>query len=256
MTFHELLKRSQKLAFDNSPLILTAIGVTGTITTAVLTGKASIKAYQIIDKENTLCETDGLPLPDTKTKIRLVWVEFVPGVISGVGTIACIICANRIGTRRAAAMASALSISEKAFNEYKDKVAEKIGQNKERQVRDDIAQDRVNNNPVGRNEVVVTGGGEVLCYDSWTARYFTSSMETIKKAVNDTNYMILNNFYASLNDFYDKLGLARVKMGDDLGWNSDKILEVSFSTTMSDDNRPCISVDFRTSPISGFSRVH
>lgn len=258
---HELVRTAQKLARDNSPLLLTAVGVTGTITTAILAGKASIKAYQFLEVEEKHARRDArthdyvyetLPL---KIVVKKVWKLYIPTFLTATGTISCIICANRIGTRRAAAYASALQLSEKAFVDYSSKVVEKLGENKERAVRDELAQDRVNNNPVGRTEVIVTGGGEVLCFDSYTGRYFTSSMETLKKAMNDINYIILNSFYASLNDYYDKIGLSRTKLGDEVGWNSDKLLELTFSTTMSDDERPCISVDFRTVPISHYSRV-
>ena len=38
----DILARVQKLAIDNSPQILTAIGVVGTVSTAVLAGKATV----------------------------------------------------------------------------------------------------------------------------------------------------------------------------------------------------------------------
>ncbi len=51
MTFHEFAKRTEKLVADNSPAILTAWGVTGTLTTAYLTGKASFRAADLLAKD-------------------------------------------------------------------------------------------------------------------------------------------------------------------------------------------------------------
>ena len=153
-------------------------------------------------------------------------------------------------------MAAAYTVSEKAFEEYREKIVEKLGANKERQARDEVAQDRVNANPVGRTEVIVTGGGNVLCYDMYTGRYFQSDMETIKQAQNNLNHHILNNVYASLNDFYDMIGLSRIKTGDEIGWNSDKLMEIYFSTTMSDDQKPCIAIDFSVEPVRNYFRTH
>ncbi len=95
-----------------------------------------------------------------------------------------------------------------------------------------------------------------MCFDMYTGRLFLSDMETLKKAQNDVNYDVLNNFYASLTDFYDKIGLAKTTTSDDVGWNSDKMLELTFSTTMSDDQRPCLAMTFAVEPIRNFHRIH
>ncbi len=256
MTLSKLAKQAEKLITDNSPLILTAIGVTGTITTAYLTGRASFKAAEIIaEAENESYGFENRPL-DIKEKVNLTWKLYLPAIGVGSTTIVCIVGANRIGTRRAAAMAAAYSLSEKAFTEYKDKVAEKIGAIKETKIRDSIAQDKVDQKPVTQSQVIVTSGGEVLCFDVFSGRYFMSSMEALKKAQNDLNYQINNNYYASLSDFYDLLGLQRIPLSDDVGWNSDQLLELSFTTTMSDDQRPCLAINFHTVPVRNYFRLN
>lgn len=255
MTLRDIINRTQKLAIDNSPAILTAIGVTGSLTTAYLTGKASFKAAEVLAEAESNPAEPSLPL-DNKEKAKRIWKLYIPAALTATITCTSIVCATRIGTRRAAAMAAAFSISEKAFDEYKDKVVEQIGKNKEQKVRDDIAQDRVTQNSVGSQQVIVTGGGNVLCYDMYTGRYFESDMETLKKAQNDTNYEILSQGYASLSDFYNRIGLSSTKTSDDVGWDTDRQLELTFSTTMSDDDRPCIAVDFHQAPVPNYFRVH
>lgn len=257
MTFAELVKRGEKLTVDNSPLILTAVGVTGTLTTAYLTAKATFQAAELILIERVEREYDviGRPL-EYREEARLVWQLYIPPAGMAIVTIGAIIGANRIGTRRAAAMAAAYTISERAFDEYKEKIVEKLGAKKERAARDEIAQDRVDRNPVGKTEVIITGGGEVLCFDAYTGRYFYSDIETLKKAQNDINYRILNDTYASLNDFYAMIGLNNVEMGEEVGWNCDKLLEINFSTTMSNDQKPCILIAFVVMPTRDYYRLH
>ena len=208
------------------------------------------------ERQNRLHEEDREYEVTLTEMAKMTWKEYIPPAISGALTISAIIMANRIGTRRTAAMAAAYSLSDKAFSEYKEKVVEHIGKNKELKVRDEIAQDRVNDAPVGTREVIITGGGEVLFFDMYTSRYFKSDMETVKKAMNDVNYMILNHDSASLTDFYDKIGLSRTKHSDDVGWNHDKLLDIQFSTTMSEDDRPCIAIDFKAAPIRNYFRMH
>jgi len=256
MTLTAIAKQAEKFTTDHSPQILTGIAVAGTVATAYLTGKAAIKAYRLVERENAerYKSNDDLPDLETLEQVKLTWKLFVPPVTTGVLTVAAIITANQIGTRRAAAIAAAYAVSEKAYSEYKEKVVEKLGETKERALKAEIAQEQVRSNPVTENHIHVTGGGKVLCFEPYTARYFMSDMETLKKAQNDLNYMVLNHYYASLSDFYDLIGLERTIVSDDMGWNSDKLLELEFDTVLADD-QPCLVMRYHVDPIRGYSRV-
>jgi hypothetical protein len=251
-----LTRSTSRILVDNSPTILTVIGATGTLVTAYLTGKATFKAAELIREVESRAGTaeDGWPV--IKERGKLVWKLYIPAASTAFFTVGAIVCANRIGMRRAAALAAAVSISERAFEEYREKIAQKLGKAKEQAARDEIAQDRVTNNPVGLREVILTSGGSVLCYDAYTGRYFLSDVESLKKAQNDLNYRILHDYYASLSDFYDLIGLPPTSMSGEVGWNSDKMLELEFSTVLSEDNRPCIVIDLKVVPIRNFYRVN
>lgn len=252
----EIVKRAERLAVDNSPAILTAIAVTGTLTTAFLTGRATFKAAELIaDEEYSFRPREMEHRLDNKEKFILVWKTYIPAAGTGIITVVCIVFANRIGTRRAAAVAAAYTISERAFTEYKEKVVEKLGTAKDQKIRDEIAQDRVSRNPVVEHDILVTGGGEVLCYEAFTGRYFKSDMETLKKAQNDLNYTMLNEGYVSLSDFYNKIDLPTTSYSDEIGWTSDKLIELDFSTTLSEDGRPCISIDFMVAPVRDYYKL-
>lgn len=238
-----LAKRAEKLLIDNSPLILTGLGAAGTIATALFTGRASFKAADILAKEDA-----DLPL---KEKAKLTWKLYIPAVTTGAITVTAIILANRIGTRRAAALAAAYSLSEKAFAEYKDKVIEKLGERKEEAVRAEIAQDRIDKHtPSG--QVIISGNGDVLCYDEISGRYFMSDMEKLRRVQNDLNHTILHYMYASLHDFYESIGLPPTKYSSEVGWTNDAMLDMKFSTCLSEDNRPCISIGYVTYPVRDY----
>lgn len=258
----DLIKNASKIASDNSPAILTSVGVAGVLTTALLTGKASFKAAKVIDAEQherTLVavypDVPVVYLLSNKERAQLVWREYIPACCVGIGTVAAIVMSNRLGTRRTAAMAAAFTISEKAFVEYKDKVVHHMGETKERRVRDEVAQDQVQRTPVPSNLVVMTGNKQ-LCFDSYSGRYFQSTMEDLKKAQNDLNHRVLSDNYASLTDLYDLLGVEKTQFSDDIGWNVDKLLEIEFTSCLSPDQEPAISMVYRTEPIRGFHRLH
>lgn len=260
MNVSKHLKTVERLLSENANVLLTAAGVAGTVTTAILTGRATFKAAELIEESETkMIADDNLPIRDTllstKEKVKMVWPLYLPAAGVGTGTIAAIVMANRISSKRAAALAAAYGISEKAFQEYKEKVVEKLGEKKERDMKDEIAQDRVSNNPL-TPQVVIAGTGEVLCYDSLTGRYFMSTIETIKRAENRVNYDIIHHMYASLSSFYEEIGLPSTSNSDELGWNTDHYLDVTYSTTLAADGRPCIVIDFKLAPITNYARLY
>ena len=251
--FSDIYKKALKFTSDNSPAILTGIGVVGTVSTGLLAIQGTIKADRILRDDAYDTHGNVYFEHDLRDRARLTWKCYIPAASTATVTVAAIVSSNRIGNRRAAALAAAYAVSEKAFVEYKDKVVEHLGKNKEQKVRDDIQQDRVNNTT---SQIIVSNESKVLCYDKFSGRYFESSMEELKKAQNDLNYKILNDYYASLGDFYDLIGLDQIAISDELGWNSDELLEIAFSTVFSDDQKPCIAIDFRTSPIRRYHRIH
>src|SRR4029077_17017748 len=127
---------------------------------------------------------------------------------------------------------------------------------KEVTIRDEVAQDRVNAHPVVSKEVIIAGPGEVLCYDNITGRYFESSVEQIKRAENVINRDIIHHMYASLSFFYEQIGLQPTRNSDEVCWNSNQLVEVTFSTTMSTDGRPCMVLDFTVGPTLDYTRLY
>lgn len=266
MDLTPLFKRAGKIAADNSPAILTAIGVTGTLATAYLAAKGAFKSVDVLkdgetDKKKNLGEgfdeeIDGALT--TQEKFDLTWKLYSPAAVSAALTVTAIICAARINDRRTAAVASAYSVVEKSYAEYRAKAVEKAGKKREQDIRDSIAQDRVDSSPVSKSVLIVTKKGNTLCYDSWTDRYFRSDMETIRKAVNDFNAQVINDTYASLSDFYHLVDLPSTKESDYIGWSTDKLLQIEdpASAVVSEDGEPAIVLDFRTKPNGRFTSAY
>lgn len=256
----DLVDRSVKLMSQNSTGLLTGIGVVGTISTAILTGRATFKAAELIrEEEQKRSEDPNIHEADRallfKEKVELVWPQYITPVGVGSVTIFSIIMANRLASKEAAALAAMYTLSERAFSEYKEKVVERIGENKERGFRDEIAQDRMNANPVVAKEVIITGNGDVLFLDLLSGRYFESTIEKVRQAENAVNFEIVNSMSSTLSYFYDLLGLPANQMSDIMGWNINNRLDVKFSAQMSSDNRPCIAIDF-TYPIYDYDKLY
>lgn len=242
---------ARKLVSDNSPVILTAVAVAGVVTTAVLAAKGGAKAHQdVLNYESE--HLDNITLVD---EAKLTYRYYIPALATGAATIACIIGANTISTKRSAALASAYGLTEFAFKEYRDKVVEHIGESKETKIHDDVMADAIARNPINDTQIILTGAGKALFLDNFTERYFESDMESVRRAVNDINEQIFGQEYASLNDFYNLLGIKGSKLGEELGWAQSNKLEVRYSAALTDDGRPCVVIDFRKEPIRDYWKV-
>lgn len=241
MSLNSLMSKAEKALKNNSPAILSAIGVSGTITTAYLASKASFKAAPIIYRHEAEAGTPEDLKERLVERTKIVWRLYIPAGISGGVTVFSIIAATRVGNRRTAAVTAAYSLSERAYSEYRDQVIEQFGESKDRTIRDKVAQKRLDENPPEETHVIVAGSGDVLCCELWTGRYFTSDMETIRRAQNDLNAILLSRDEATLSDFYHMIGLPNTVSASVYGWTSDKLLELEWSTAISTDKRPCMT---------------
>ena len=251
--FKPLIKTIRSGLAKHSPAILTALGITGMIGTTVLAVKATPKALDLIENKKEELDKDKLTVMET---VKATWKCYVPAAITCATSAACLIGASSVHTKRNAALATAYKLSESALIEYRDKVVETIGEKKEQSVRDAIAKDHVEKNPVTNNEVIITDKGYTLCYDELSGRYFYSDIEKIKKAANELNRQMLNDMYVSLNELYYELGLEGTKLGEQMGWNVDRgLIDLKFSATVSADDRPCIVLDYRVPPMYDYQNM-
>jgi len=257
--FDVVVKKLTDMVDENKTTILTGIGVAGTVTATVLSGRAGMKAARIIDREEFQRDPSGddmsIPSLTTKEKIWLAGPQFLPAAGTCAIAVTATIFSNRLSAKETAAMAAMYSMSDKTFQEYKEKVREKLGQNKEQGVRDEMAQKRIEDNPPTDRTVIITGNGDVLCYDVLTDRYFRSTVEKIRQAQNEVNFLITNQDEVSLSRFYEEIGLKVTPYSDEVGWNIENTCEIEISTVMTPNNEPCVAIDFKRWPTAGYTKV-
>lgn len=257
--FNKILQSTGDFVTKNAPAILTGLGVAGTIATAVLAVHATPKATRdIMDANSEFAD----PISNWD-KVRLTWHYYIPAATVGALTVATIIGAQSINHRRQAVLMSAYALAETSYREYREKTKEVIGETKESQIKDEMAKEHVMDAPMVNSEVILTGLGEHLVYESLSGRYFRSDIETIRKAVNDINQECLHHENASLNEFYDKIGLPPTTMGEDFGWRSDALMDVHYSShiaqtssNVSKAGEPALSIEYLTTPIKGYYHIH
>lgn len=248
-----------KAARKHSPEILTGIGIAGMLSTTVLAVRATPKALMLIEekkreKKFAVIKDGGDPDLTKLEIVKTAWKPYIPAAVTGVASIACLVGASSVNARRNAALAAAYALSESTLADYKEKVVETIGEKKAQEVKDAIAKDKVENDPVTRKEIITTDKGETLCYDALSGRYFKSDIEYIRRAVNNLNERLLFDTHISLNEYYDEIGLEEIfPMGENLGWTVDPdsankgLIELDFSSQLAE-GTPCLVVGFSNAP--------
>lgn len=237
-----------KIEFDkHSPEILTGLGITGMISSVIFSVVATPKAIKAIDEKKKELEKEKLSVKET---VKTTWKFYIPTAVSLATSTACFVGANSVNTRRNAALAAAYSISETALVEYRDKVKELFGENKDKDVKAEIAGDKVVANPPSQNTIIVTGKGDTLFMEAITGQYFRSDIEKVRRVENDLNREMRSSMTMSLNDVLCALGVRHNhKTYDVIGWDIDKDpIEFSLIPVIDDTMGVVIVIDYRYEP--------
>lgn len=242
------IKSAGRILTKYSPGILTGIGITGMIGATFMAVKATPKALYLIETKKEEAEVEELTPVET---IKTCWTCYIPATLTTVLSAVCLIGASTVSAKRNAALATAYSISEAALREYQEKVVEVIGEKKEKAVRDAVAKDQIERDPVTKSEVVIIdSNSNTLCYEPLSGRYFKSTIDKIKKAEIKLDRQMIQEMYVSLNDFYWEIGLDETDLGDKMGWNLSKgYMDLSFSSQLADDGTPCAVIVYGIPPV-------
>ena len=227
----------------NSPVILSVAAGVGVVATAYLTGIASYQAALEIKAKEDINGTSSNRKERVIERTKLVWKLYIPAGIATATTIGCVAGANRAGVKKTIAAQAALAFTERAYSEYRNKVVEEFSAHKDTTIRDKVVADEVRRAAPGP-DVVISGPGNILCCELFTGRYFLSDMESLKKARNELNSKLLKHDYATLDDWYYLIDLPQTTESGNIGWKSDKLMELIFSVALTEDGRPCITFEY------------
>lgn len=249
MNMPNAFRRAGKIFARHSTKILTWARRIGYLATTGLAIEATWKAKESLDdlKAQTGRELRDIPKKDI---VKTVAPHYVPTALSLGVTMAADIGSAKSAAKEQAALASLYSASELALREYKAKVVEKIGEKKEQALREEAITERVIKNPPSPGMIEATGYGDQLCYDAWNDRYFTCSIDHIRKVENDMNKRIINEMWVTWNEVYHEIGLKSTKFGESCGWNVDNLIDFSFSSCIGDDGRTYLVVDHYNRPVT------
>lgn len=206
-----------------SPVILACIAVAGVVGTAVMAAKAHTKAQKLLQEA---AEEKGETLNAVET-IRVAVPVYAPAVLAGAATISCILGANALNKRQQAAMASAYIAANQTYHRYRKAANAVYGKDADSRITAQVAKDvcvTADGNSIYSPDMDKSGD-RILFYDSGGRRYFSATIPAVLNAMYHLNRNLTLRGDATLNEFYEFIGIDKIDGGDDLGWDSEELLE-------------------------------
>ena len=236
----------------HSPEILAAVGVVGVVGSTIMACKATTKLSEILDDTKESIDKikeveqdpkyeDKYNAEDAKKDLSIVYVQsgvkivklYLPALAIGTASLGCLLASNNILRKRNAALSAAYMTVDKSFKEYRKRVAERFGDEIEKEIRYNIKAQQIEETVVDENGNETTVVTEVKAADpnsySDYARFFDESCAAWQ---NDPEYNLMflkaqqqyaNDLLKSrgrlfLNEVYRMLGIDETKAGQVVGW--------------------------------------
>lgn len=255
--FTRISGRGGILLKKNSPEILMVTGVVGIVASTVMACRATLKAGDVIDeakekldKINQAKELIGKPTYDIKDRyteqdykkdLAITYVQtgvefaklYAPAVLISVASIGCILGSHGIMKRRNLALVAAYKAIETSFSDYRKRVAEEFGDEKDRLLKNGIVQSKISVMEIDEDgkskktqKVVETVDPNNI---SQYARFFDEAsinwsktpeynLTFLKCQQNYANDLLKSRGHIFLNEVYDLLGIPRSQAGAIVGW--------------------------------------
>lgn len=246
-----LLYRSQKFVKRNASTILTCVGGAGVIATSIVAVKATPKAMRLLEEAK---QEKGENLTTLET-VRVAGPAYIPAVLIGASTIACIFGANALNKQQQAAMMSAYTLLDNSYKDYKKKVDELYGEGANVEITSAIAKDKHDEN------AAKPGDDKELFYDEFSGRYFHANKNAVTNAEFQLNRDLQRHGGVYLNEYFEVLGLPETDYGDYLGWSTYYIAEISWdgqwldfdvNRVVMEDGLECHVISMNIDPIPDF----
>ena len=186
------MKSSSRFLKKNGGTILAVAASVGVIATAIETGRATTKAKHLLAVDEALRtynedEQGIVEEPPTKKEIvQTCWKAYVPAVILGGSTIACILGSNALNKKQIASLTAGYMVLGKAYQEYRQKVIENFGIEKEAEIHDQIKEEKL---PEVREKMEEE---KLLCYEPISKRYFHATEIELTDAFYNANLVQYN----------------------------------------------------------------
>ena len=240
-------------ATKNAPQLLFAGGITSGFASTVVACRATLKAGKIIDEaekhkieiehaKQAAKNSEGAVSYTDKDVARdhlVLYIQtvakfgklYAPAIVLGGAAVFLLTKSQNIVQQRNAGLAAALTATTTAFNEYRGRVREEYGVEKDLELRHGkvMVEEPIidkNGKDTGRTKQVAKHSGHpsmyAKCFDETNPNWSRNSPETnaffLKCAQNWLNDQLQGKGHLFLNEVYDQIGMERTPAGAVVGW--------------------------------------
>ena len=264
---NSFLRKTGQAVVKNAPHLLMGIGTISGVSAVIFAAQATPAAKDAYNSAKYNKEVEEsvpgtkLTVPET---IKACSTYYIPAVSMEALSLFCFWAAHGIDIRRQAVLSGLCATAQEALREYQQKVKELIGDKAEKEVRNAVAQDKVDALPPPQNVVVMAEDTNLWCIID--GQYFLSNYLKIKSAENDANHEMIQHMYLSQTDLYflldpERKYLKPTENSGQIGWNVDEMLVLDVDTAFGPDHKPILNINYRTKdgysylPKPGYSRM-
>ena len=228
---------------SNAHAILTGVGVTGLVATAVVASKETLRIEPII-KDALDYKANADECLEIEFYSRKAYVQeivtiysrtagrllrlYAPAIAIGSVSIAAILASHRIHIHREAGLVAAYTAANEAYSRYRGEVRTELGEEKELEIFN-----RSQTEVKTVTEIDPETGEEVSVEKRVAAKYIAvfdrnspyfrhddddANLTKVRIVQNFANDRLTINGHVFLNEIYDDLGLPRTKAGAVTGW--------------------------------------
>jgi len=231
-------------AQKHSPTILFGAGVVGMVSTVVLASRATLRLEGVLEDISRdittaehLLEQDrpDYQVKDYKHDLTVIRSKgalevvklYAPAVIVGTATLGCFVGSNRILNRRNLALTAAYSVVEKSFNDYRARVREELGEEKDEEFAKNLrAKEVIVETEQGPQPTMVkrTQGDRSMyarLFDRNNQNWSVHAWENCRFLHHTQQYLndrLRARGHVFLNEALDELGFERCPEGQVVGW--------------------------------------
>jgi hypothetical protein len=229
-----------------SPQTLFVVGLTGFVVTTVLACRATLKVDEVLEKaQQDFKNVDELhhgeisaPYATDEAKKDKAYVYlrtsiaicklYSPAIVAGTISVAALTGSHNILNKRNAGLAAAYAAVEKGFADYRNRVREEFGEDKERELHYPLEVCEIEEEKDGKKskksvKIVAPGSESVYAkfFDQFSRNWQREPEYNrifLNCQQNYANDLLKSRGHVFLNEVYDMLGLERTKAGAVVGW--------------------------------------
>ena len=202
-------------------------GVVGVCATTAAAIKATPLAIDLIEEDKKKKEDSSYTKMDA---FKASWKCYIPTGTLGLLTISTIIANHIITAKEKKAVIAAYLTLNEGYKKYVEGSKQVFGEDAKQKIEAEIAKETFVYSPgIIRSSCIYDSDNDdeetMLFFDSYSQRYFETTLARVINAEYHVNRNLMLSGFASINSYFEFLGIEKNAEGDEVGWCQEDLFE-------------------------------